>query len=67
MDIMSIHNTAQNAYALSGGSGGGTTTSSRTTSSGGCNQYTGDGYCDGGDCCLDYVYEDFCDECLCLE
>ena len=43
----------------------------------GCNQYIGDGYCDdvnnnldctydGGDCCLDYVYEDFCDECLCL-
>ena len=49
------------------------------TTSGGCNQgWIGDGYCDdvnnnldctydGGDCCLDYVYEDYCDECLCLE
>ena len=61
-----------------GGSGGGTTPSG-TTGSGGCNQgWIGDGYCDdinnnldctydGGDCCLDYVYEDYCDECLCLE
>ena len=40
--------------------------------------WIGDGYCDdinnnldctydGGDCCLDYVYENYCDECLCLE
>ena len=62
-----------------GGGGGGTTTSSGTTTVVGCNQgWIGDGYCDdinnnldctydGGDCCGDYVYEDYCDECLCLE
>ena len=50
-----------------------------TTPSGVCNQgWIGDGYCDninnnldctydGGDYCLDYVNEDYCEECLCLE
>ena len=63
-----------------GGGSSGATTPSGTIGSGGCIQgYIGDGFCDdinnnldctydGGDCCLDdYVYEDYCDECLCFE
>ena len=45
-----------------------------------CNEglFVGDGFCDdesnnkacnydGGDCCVDVVYTDFCWDCLCLE
>ena len=82
VDLMSIHNTAQNAYVLKEVEVAVEEQQHLPelhTTSGGCNQgWIGDGYCDdvnnnldctydGGDCCLDYVYEDYCDECLCLE